>query len=492
MKKSGFLTLIAIMALSSGLQAQNQNQTRKDRLKDHVYYFASDSLQGRKAGSEYAAKAASYIVKEFESMGLEPMFGTGPVVEFERQDSRFRNVVFKMEGSDPLLKDEYIVLGAHYDHLGVRNGQVYNGADDNASGTAALIEVARELKSNPGGLKRTVVFAAFDAEELGLFGSYNLASMMSDSLGIDKVKLMMSLDMVGWYAQSGALHLEGAATVRGGRKLLESEAEKAGVNVKLKNFETSLFTATDTFGFAEKNVPTFDVTTGIKSPYHKPEDDADLIDYDGMDKVCTYVAALTLAAASDPPFAGTGRIAAKHMEHGRTFEMGVEGSIGGSRMMFSQGGLQGTRPAFSYAAGLVSRINFGPSKMLGLQLGALFESQQTMYPDFDDLFGHSFKYGQKALTVPALFLLQTEGPVRVYLGAGGYYSHILSGGIKEFNGSMAPSANQGGLAFTAGLKIGPVQLSCDVRRQLGPVFSGQSASKAGLNLCCFSLGYFFL
>ena len=79
-----------------------------------------------------------------------------------------------IEGSDPELKNEYIVLGAHYDHLGVRNGKVYNGADDNASGSAALIEVARELFSKRDSLRRSVIIAAFDAEELGLWGVQSL------------------------------------------------------------------------------------------------------------------------------------------------------------------------------------------------------------------------------------------------------------------------------------------------------------------------------
>lgn len=490
MKYNIIASIVALVATCSAAQAQEQ--TRKDRLHDYVHYFASDSLQGRKAGSVFAAKAAASLVKEYEAIGLEPLFGDSPIMSFEQHGGKFQNVVFKLEGSDPVLKDEYIVLGAHYDHLGVRDGQVYNGADDNASGTAALIEVARTLKEHQSELKRTVVLAAFDAEELGLYGSNHLADVMADSLGIGKVKLMMSLDMVGWYAESGVLHLEGAATVKNGRKLLDSEAKKIGINVKIKNFETSVFTATDTFGFAEKGVPTFDVTTGLKSPYHKPEDDADLIDYDGMDKISEYVSNVTLAAAADPGFEGTGRIAAKHKEDGKTFEMGVTGSIGSSRIMFGQGGIQATKPGFSYGGGLNAKLNFGPHKILGLQAGAMYEAQQASYPDIDDLFGNSFKYSQSALTFPALLMIQTKGQAKAFFGLGGYYSHLFEGGLKDCSESPAPSKDQGGLAFSVGLKIGTVQLSCDVRRQLSPLFMEKSAPNAGLTGCYFSLSYFFL
>ena len=155
------------------------SQTRKERLTEHVYYFASDSLRGRAAGSEDAAKAAAYIVNEYESMGLKPFYDDW-YMPFTRGGKQYRNVVAVLEGNDPALKNQYIVVGAHYDHLGVKGGKIYNGADDNASGSAAVIEIARALCANRDKLKRTVVIAAFDAEELGLYGSNALAQRMID------------------------------------------------------------------------------------------------------------------------------------------------------------------------------------------------------------------------------------------------------------------------------------------------------------------------
>ena len=103
---------------------------------------------------------------------------------FNANGTDYKNVVAVIEGSDPVLKDQYIVLGAHYDHLGVKKGQIYNGADDNASGSAAIIEIARALEPQRGSLKRSVVIAAFDAEELGLYGSNHLAARL-DTLGFN-------------------------------------------------------------------------------------------------------------------------------------------------------------------------------------------------------------------------------------------------------------------------------------------------------------------
>ena len=146
MKKLAICILPALMAVSISSFAQ----TRQERLTEHVYYFAADSLNGRAAGSEDAAKAAAYIVKEFESIGLKPFYDDW-YMPFTTKGVNYKNVVAVIEGSDPVLKDQYIVLGAHYDHLGIKKGQIYNGADDNASGTAAVTEVARRPSSRSPG-----------------------------------------------------------------------------------------------------------------------------------------------------------------------------------------------------------------------------------------------------------------------------------------------------------------------------------------------------
>ena len=164
--------LLPLLLLSAALlwsAADASAQSREERLAEYVYYFASDSLRGRKAGTPDAAKARDYIVARYKECGLKPFFGGDFVIPFEKDGNQFANAVGVIEGNE--LKDEYIVLGAHFDHLGVKRGAIYPGADDNASGSAALIEVARELVSRRDELKRSVIIAAFDEEELGLYGS---------------------------------------------------------------------------------------------------------------------------------------------------------------------------------------------------------------------------------------------------------------------------------------------------------------------------------
>ena len=200
MNRKPILLLLALLVASTALMAQTQQQ----RLEKHLYYLASDSLQGRKAGSDDGRKAAAYIENEYRQMGLQPFGGTyrhyflhsyssirgrsvpvsaDSVDYYAAQDKTvYCNLVGIIEGSDPVLKNEYIVVGGHYDHLGVKDGEVYNGADDNASGTASVTEVARQLLARRGDLKRSVIICAFDAEELGLFGSQALSVEMQQLL----------------------------------------------------------------------------------------------------------------------------------------------------------------------------------------------------------------------------------------------------------------------------------------------------------------------
>ncbi|MBN2415015.1 M20/M25/M40 family metallo-hydrolase [bacterium] len=108
-----------------------------------------------------------------------------------------RNVIARITGSDPVLKNEYVIIGGHYDHLGVTNGQVYNGADDNASGSAVTMEIARVMKANGIQPKRTVIFCLWTAEELGLIGSNYYAANPSDGVAMDNVVAYFNMDMVG-------------------------------------------------------------------------------------------------------------------------------------------------------------------------------------------------------------------------------------------------------------------------------------------------------
>lgn len=472
---------------SNGAADARDAQTMKERLTAHVYYLAGDELRGRAAGSADALKAADYIQNEYVGMGLKPFFA-----DYRQPFEQYTNIVALIEGCDPVLKDEYIVLGAHYDHLGVKRGKIYNGADDNASGSAALIEIARELCGRRSSLKRSVIIAAFDAEELGLFGSSALVKELESTVGIDKVKLMMSVDMVGWYKASGYLELEGSATFIGGGRILEEKASDCTITVKCKDFETSAFTGTDTQGFAEKGVPTLAVTTGLKSPYHKPEDDAELIDYDGLVKVSQYLAALTEYLASDPDFASSGKIARKHSDKVPVFEAGLSVSVNRSNLTFRKSALT-TNQALGFSVGPQMQLNI---KHFGINIQALYDCAASRFPDDGDLWGSSLRYRQQALTVPLTlkYNLISTYTLRLYVGFGGYYSYVFHNNSSGLTLSSVPvevSKNRYGLTYCVGIQTGRLYLSFEQRDQMNNFFAGPSGPSARLHTSSFTLGYNF-
>lgn len=484
--------------------ASEERASLRERLSEHLFYLASDSLKGRRAGSEDALKAAEYIQKQYEEIGLKPFFKDfknyfihdGKDGLSDREDilgdlsGYFVDIVGVIEGSDPVLKNEYIVLGAHYDHLGVEDGKIYNGADDNASGSSALIEIARELYAHRSELKRSVIIAAFDAEELGLYGSVALSHELSMENLIDKVKLMMSIDMVGWYRASGKLTLEGVATIRNGRRILESEAEAVSIVIDPERFEKSILTATDTEEFAKFGVPTLSVSTGLKSPYHKPEDDPELIDYDGLAKVSDYISAITLKVASDPSFKASGKIARKHIDKVPVVEAGLTVAWKQSMLDFRKSSLVG-RYGSGVSAGPQFQLNV---KSFALNAKVLYELSTCKFPDDSDLFGSKLKYRQQAVSVPVTLLWQYPSYLfRLYLGFGGYYDYVFDDNSSSMTLGGSPfSVNQDqyGFLFTLGVQSGPWSLSVTGRRQLNNFFI-DGPSRTRLASTYITFGYSF-
>lgn len=489
--------IVCALAFAGALLSQGSvlAQTRADILSEHVHYLASDELRGRKAGSEEAQMAREYIINEFNQAGLVPFFQKGFRQHFQVDGKGYCNAVGMIEGSDPVLKNEYIVLGAHFDHLGVRNGKIYPGADDNASGSAALIEVAKALVAKKDMLKRSVILAGFDAEEIGLYGSTFLSKTLADSVGVNNIKLMMSIDMVGYYRQSGNLVLQGSSTIKDGKLLLTEEANRVDINVKTKSFENSIFTATDTEGFARKGVATLAVTTGLKSPYHKPEDVADSVDYAGLDKVTQYISELTVVAC-DPYLQPSGKVAPKHAEKRDPFMLGVDLGLGSAHMMFKEGGFR-TEGGAAFSAGVSAK--FLVKNELGFKTGAYFEKLTTSFPITENLYYQSARYGQTQFTVPleAIAMLG-ENHFYFYAGLGIYYSHALNSGIVG-KSEMSQIAvlpgeirkNQTGLEAEIGFTFGAFTIGAEARSQWGNLFKGLDTPRTRLSYGLFKVGYTF-
>src|SRR5262249_43778482 len=142
------------------------------RLRGHVVRLASDEFQGRRGDG--GRKAADYLVDRFRDLRLEPAFGgsyTQPIPHHQGAPALGRSTGAMLRGSDPKLRDEWLIVAAHFDHLGVRGGKVFPGADDNASGVAMMLELARSFAGDTQAPRRSLMFVGFDLEEIGLFGS---------------------------------------------------------------------------------------------------------------------------------------------------------------------------------------------------------------------------------------------------------------------------------------------------------------------------------
>jgi peptidase M28-like protein/PDZ domain-containing protein len=300
-------TLLCLASLADPLQAQ---RPEPPRLLDDIRFLSEDRLQGRMTGSRGADSAAAYLARRFSQVGLQPAaggwfqsFAVGREAPAARQAQTGaligKNVIGILPGRDPVLRNQAIILGAHYDHLGLggfgsldpdSTGLVHNGADDNASGAAALIQVAARLAASPPA--RTVVFIAFSGEELGLLGSayyvkqpiYPLASTLA----------MVNLDMVG-RLRNGRLIVYGARSAKEFPALLDSLNWYAGFDLKAQG---DGYGPSDQSSFYAAKRPVLHLFTDLHEDYHRTTDDWQKVNYDGLKRVADFSLGLVTALAN--------------------------------------------------------------------------------------------------------------------------------------------------------------------------------------------------
>lgn len=203
------------------------------------------------------------------------------------------NVVAKLEGSDPKLKEEYIGIGGHLDHLGNRNGTIYWGADDDGSGCTGVMQVAKALATNPVKPKRSVLFMAFYGEEMGLLGSAYLAN--NSPVNLDNMVAELQMDMIGrdsYGAQNGDQRRidkveENTDTMRlVGSKRISTELDRIlmeannSVGFRFKYDSEDVYTRSDHYNFARKGIPIAFFFCGFTPDYHQPTDTVDKINFD--------------------------------------------------------------------------------------------------------------------------------------------------------------------------------------------------------------------
>ncbi|MEI8135427.1 MAG: M28 family peptidase [bacterium] len=261
-------------------------------LRVRMDILASDSMAGRRTGETGCDKAARYIAGEFRRMGLLTIdslknytlpysFSEHMFDSTKKELTKAVDVVGFIKGSDPKLKDETVIIGAHYDHLGIGGHNaldtikaIHYGADDNASGTVGLLELAEYYAAHKSNLKRSLLFIAFSGEEEGLFGS--IAYAKSPILPLEKTQAMINMDMIGRLKDS-ILIVEGFGSSPYWKELMDTlKHDNFSMRYKPDGVGPS-----DHSSFYRKNIPVLFFFTGLHKDYHKATDTKDKINYEG-------------------------------------------------------------------------------------------------------------------------------------------------------------------------------------------------------------------
>ena len=290
------LTLSLLISFSVSSQQTNQESFKKD-----VEYLASEKLEGRFPGTNGEQLAANYIAEKFEKLGLTKLTDSYfQSFNFTLPSSPHEEVKFNQDTDTKInakniiafidnKKKNTVIIGAHYDHIGYGGqysldrgiNEIHNGADDNASGTAMLLSLAKQL-NNKNDLENNYLFIAFSAEELGLIGSRYFVN--SDLFNKVSINFMINLDMVGRLNAEKELSIFGVGT----SSIFKQVVNSMNNNFKLKIIEDGTGPSDHT-SFYNKDVPVLFFHTGSHENYHRPSDDINLINYKGMSEISNYI-----------------------------------------------------------------------------------------------------------------------------------------------------------------------------------------------------------
>lgn len=271
------------LAQAAGAQAfPAPTDPESARMMRRLSALSADSMEGRRAGSPGAARARAWIIRELSAIGVTPVGASYETAVALRPragstDTVGANVVARIPGTKG--RGPAIVLSAHYDHLGVRNGETFNGADDDASGCVALLTIAERLmKERP---QHDVILAFFDAEESGMVGSK--AFVAAPPVPLERIGLNINLDMVA-RQDGGALWVAGTSHTAALKPVADAAAKSASVRIRFGHDTRDLkpgddwTNSSDHASFHTKGIPFFYLGVEDHPDYHKPGDDADKID----------------------------------------------------------------------------------------------------------------------------------------------------------------------------------------------------------------------
>ena len=326
-----FLLIISLSVVVAAVQAQQIKMPKLGKeltSKEIVEYLASDALQGRLGGTKGDTLASDFIYAQMKKLGINPVkqeftVKRGNVVTF--------NVYGKVEGST----GKYIIIGAHYDHLGLGGKEigsrrpdtvaVHNGADDNASGVAGVLHLAKHYAKEKN-LEHGFIFVAFGAEERGIVGSKHFA----ENIDPKKVVAMVNFDMIG-NLRNNAITLGGTGTAKEMDDIIYW-AEKENWNALKITRSAQGHGPSDHTSFYAKNIPVFYITTGATEDYHTPDDDSYKIKFGGIDSVANFVKCLVNQIQKYPQgltFTDTGSPEASPMRGGFKVSLGLMPDVTG-------------------------------------------------------------------------------------------------------------------------------------------------------------------
>ena len=269
-------------------------------LKKHLYIIASDEFEGRKTGEEGQKKATKYIVDYYKSINISATDGFNylqniPVNYFKgRAKNDSENILAFIKGTEK--PDEIIVISAHYDHVGIINNEIYNGADDDGSGTVGVLEIAEAFKmakDRGNGPKRSILFINFTGEEIGLMGAKYYVE--NPVFPLENTVTNLNIDMIGrvdekYTNNPNYIYLIGADRLSSELHQISENVNATYTKLELdytyndKNDPNQYYYRSDHYQFAKNNIPVIFYFNGVHDDYHKPTDTPDKINYDLLAK----------------------------------------------------------------------------------------------------------------------------------------------------------------------------------------------------------------
>lgn len=303
MKKIMFLFLLV-----SVFACRKEHKVAENKIKEDVTYLASDELEGRQTGTEGEKKAAQYLINRYKEIGLEPKGTEGYLqpFSFKPKIDPHKEVEFTTNADSTITGNNIIgyinngakttiVIGAHYDHLGFggegslfrgEEKAVHNGADDNASGVAVMLNLASRLKVKNDTAKvmdkNNYLFMSFSGEEMGLLGSNYFSK--NPTIDAKSINYMINMDMVGRLKADSTLAVYGTGTSPMFKQTIKANNDK----FKLVENESGVGPSDHT-SFYLIDVPVLHFFTGQHGDYHKPGDDSEKLNYEGMSLISDYI-----------------------------------------------------------------------------------------------------------------------------------------------------------------------------------------------------------